>query len=72
MGWIYALRLTSHVVERKLRVRFLGKIQIWISESKNGLLIHEIHTQGGFFGSNPDPDFGDSQSERFLGKGVHV
>ena len=43
-------------------VGFLGK-------SKNGSWIHKIHTLGGFFGSNPNPDFWDSQSERFLGKG---
>ena len=36
---------------------FLGK-------SKNGSWIHKIHPQGGFFGSNPNPDFWDSQSER--------
>ena len=63
-----------------VRVRFFGKIQIRISESKNGFWvflgiskngswIHKIHTQGGFFGSNPNPDFWDSQSERFFGKG---
>ena len=62
-----------------VRVRFFGKIQIRISESKNGFWvfwgiskneswIHKIHTQGGFFGSNPNPDFWDSQSERFLVK----
>ena len=43
-------------------VGFLGK-------SKNGSWIHKIHTLGGFFGSNPNPDFWDSQSERFFGKG---
>ena len=43
-------------------VGFLGK-------SKNGSWIHKIHTLGGFVGSNPNPDFWDSQSERFLGKG---
>ena len=63
-----------------VRVRFFGKIQIRIFESKhgfwvfrgkskNGSWIHKIHTQGGFFGSNPNPDFWDSQSERFFGKG---
>ena len=30
---------------------------------------HKIHTLGGFFGSNSNPDFWDSQSERFYGKG---
>ena len=59
---------------------FWGKIQIRISESKNGICvflgksingswIHKIHTQGGFFGSNRNPDFWDSQSERFFGRG---
>ena len=38
---------------------FLGKF-------KNGSWIHKIHTQGGFFGSNPNPDFLKS----FLGKGL--
>ena len=63
-----------------VRVHFFGKIQIRISESKNGFWvflgiskngswIHKIHTQGGFFGSNPNPDFWDSKSERFLGEG---
>ena len=33
------------------------------------IMNHKIHTQGGFFGSNPNPDFWDSQSERFFGKG---
>ena len=28
-----------------------------------------MHTQGGFFGSDPNPDFWDSQTERFIGKG---
>ena len=32
-------------------------------ESKN------VHTEGGFFGSNSNPNFRDSQSERFFGKG---
>ena len=61
-------------------VFFFWKIQIRISESKggfgvflgkskNGSRIHKIHTQGGFFGSNPNPDFWDSQSERIFGKG---
>ena len=61
------------------RVRFFWKIQIRISESENefcvflgtskhGSWIQKIHIQGGFFGSNPNPDFWDSQSERFLGK----
>ena len=61
------------------RVRFLGKIQIPIfefknrfcvlgSKSKNGSWIH-IHTQGGFFVSNPNADFWDWQSEPvFSGK----
>ena len=40
---------------------FLGK-------SKNESWIHKIHTLGGFFGSNPNPDFWDWQSERFGGK----
>ena len=64
-----------------VRVRFFGKIQIRISESKNGFWvflgisrngswIHKIHTQGGFFGSNPNPDFWDSQSERFFGERI--
>ena len=48
---------------------FFWKIQIRNSESKNGSWLHKIHTQGGFFGSNPNPDFWDSQSERFFGKG---
>ena len=63
-----------------VRVCFFGKIQIRISESKNGFWvfwgiskngswIHKIHTQGGFFRSNPNPDFWDSQSERLFGKG---
>ena len=54
-------------------VRFFGKIQIRISESKanpeKGSWIHKIHALGGFFGSNSNPDFWDSQSERFYGKG---
>ena len=64
----------------RLWVHFFGKIQIRISESKNGFCvflgksingswIHKIHTQGGFFGSNRNPDFWDSQSERFFGRG---
>ena len=40
-----------------------------LGKSKNGSWIHKIHTQVGFFGSNPNPDFWDSQSERFSGKG---
>ena len=40
-----------------LYTKKFGKIQIWISESINGSWIHKIHTQGGFFGSNPNPDF---------------
>ena len=40
-----------------------------VSESKNGSWIHKIHTPGGFFASNWNPDFWDSQSERFSGKG---
>ena len=62
------------------RMRFFWKIQIWISESKNGFWfffgkskngswIHKAHSQDGFFGSNTNPDFRDSQSERFFGKG---
>ena len=61
-------------------VSFFAKIQIGISESKNGIWvfwgiskngswIHKIYTQGGLFRSNPNPDFWDSQSERFFGKG---
>ena len=38
-------------------------------KSKNGSRIHKVHTQGGFFGSNSNPNFRDSQSERFFGKG---
>ena len=50
---------------------FFWKIQIRNSESKNGSWLHKIHTQGGFFGSNPNPDFWDSQSERvFFGKSI--
>ena len=45
------------------------RILLFGSKSKNGSWIHKIHTQGGFFGSNPNPDFWDSQSERFFGKG---
>ena len=41
----------------------------FLGNSKNGSWIHEIHTLVGFFGSNPNSDFWDSQSERFLGKG---
>ena len=41
-------------------------MQIRIPVSKNGSWIHKIHTQGGFVGSNPSPDFSDSQSERFF------
>ena len=63
-----------------VRVRFFGKIQIRISESKNrfwvflgmfknGSWIHKIHSRGGFVGSNPNPDFWDSKSECFFGKG---
>ena len=58
---------------------FFGKIQMRVSESKNGFCgfflanpktDHEsIKTQGGFFGSNTYPNFWDSQSERFFGKG---
>ena len=62
-----------------LGVRFFEKIQMRVSESKNGFTVffganpktdHEsIKTQGGLFGSNTYPDFWDSQSERFFGKG---
>ena len=38
---------------QKRILRFLGK-------SKNGSWIYKIHTQGVFFGSNPNPDFLDS------------
>ena len=41
-------------------------MKIRIPVSKNGSWIHKIHTQGGFVGSNPSPDFSDSQSERFF------
>ena len=40
-----------------------------LDKSKNGSGIHKIHTQGGFFELNPNPDFWDSQSERIFGKG---
>ena len=63
-----------------LRSVFLGKSKsgfpnpktdfaFFFSKSKNGSWIHKIHTQGGFFGSNIYPDFWDSKSERFFGKG---
>ena len=42
---------------------------VFLGKSKNTSWIHKIHTQGGFFGSNPNPDFWDSKSERFLGEG---
>ena len=48
---------------------FFGEIQIWISDSKNESWILKIYTLGGVFGSNPNPDFWDSQSEHFFGKG---
>ena len=59
-----------------LRVCFFGKIQnpdkgfcVFLGKSKNGSWIHKIHIQGGFFGSNANLDFWDSQSEWFfLGK----
>ena len=44
-------------IQKRILVFFLGK-------SKNGSWIHKIHPQGGFYGSNPNPDFWDSQSER--------
>ena len=56
-----------------LWVRFFVKIQFpnpktdfgfFLGKSKNGSWIHKIHPQGGFYGSNPNPDFWDSQSER--------
>ena len=61
------------------RVRYFWKFQIQISESKNGFWvflgkskngswIHKIHSQGGFFGSNTNPDFRDSDLSVFLGK----
>ena len=49
--------------------RIQKRILSFLGQSKNGSWIHKIHTQGGFFGSNPNPDFWDSQSERFFGKG---
>ena len=42
---------------------------VFLDKSKNGSWIQKIHSQGGFFGSNPIPDFRDSKSERFFGKG---
>ena len=41
---------------------------VFLGKSKSGSWIHKIHPQGGFFGSNPNPDFWDSQCELFLGK----
>ena len=43
---------------------------VFLGKSKKGSWIHKIHTLGGFFGSNTNPDFQDSQSERFFGKGL--
>jgi len=44
-------------------------IRLKDSRSKNGSWIQSIQTQGGSFGSNLNPDFSDSWSKRFLGKG---
>ena len=44
-------------------------IRLKDSRSKNGSWIQSIQTQGGSFGSNLNPDFSDSRSKRFLGKG---
>ena len=63
------------------RVRYFWKFQIPISESKNGFWvflgkskngswIHKIHSQGGFFGSNTNPDFRDSRSECFFWESI--
>jgi len=62
------------------RARFFGKSKsgfpnpktdfcVFCGKSKNGSWIHKIHIQGGFFESNPNPDFWDSQSQRSFGKG---
>ena len=73
-------RVSKYRYERqaeKFKGVFWGEIQIRISESKNGFCvfwgkskygswINKIQTQGGFFGSNPNPEFWDSQSERFF------
>ena len=79
-GFIFRLPSNRKRDLHRLWVHFFGKIQIRISESENGFCvflgksingswIHKIHTQGGFFGSNRNPDFWDSQSERFFGRG---
>ena len=74
----YLQRLRCLLSYQQLKVRFLGKMQIRISESKNwffviwaksknGSWIHKIHTQvDSSCGSNPNADFWDSQSERFF------
>ena len=79
-AFFWANPKTDHEsIKSTLRVDSWDQIQIRISESKNGFCvfwgkskngswIHKIHTQGGFLGSNPNPDFWDSQSDRFSRK----
>ena len=57
---------------------FFGKIQIqkrilsFFGQIQKRIINHKIYTQGGFFGLHPNPDFWDSQSERFFGKGFEL
>ena len=77
---MYLQEFWKTVIERRFWVRFFGKIQLRISKSKNrfrvflgkstnGWWIHKIHTLGGFFRSNPNPDLWDVTIWAFFGKG---
>ena len=77
---MYLQEFWKTVIGRRFWVRFFGKIQFRISKSKNrfrvflgkstnGSWIHKIHTLGGFFRSNPNPNFWDVTIWAFFGKG---
>ena len=62
---------------RLLRVRFFWEILeskngfcVFLAKCKNGSWIRSIHTRGGYFGLNLNPDFWDSSLQRFLGERI--